>query len=904
MINSTIRSLFFSGLAITLLATSAPAAVTTLQLQNERHGDCLASSNGRVVAETCAAGAATQQWRYDSNRLSLVDSSGQCVEGKRSNRAVTLKGCNGKKQQQWQSAADGSYRNRKTGQCLAEASDGTIRSAKCSRSGTRWQEYTAPPPPAETDALINSAHGQCLNAANDPFVDVRNCDESAAQQWYWNATTGQLVSAAGKCIAANQAFNLVEQESCASGRQSQQWLLDPIANTLTNAATNQCLDVWGGEIDNEVGVWSCDGSPRQEWKFANAEPPQPPADSRNIINLSQGQCLHTAGGGLVNARDCDTGDIAQKWLFTNGELKNSQGQCIDATASFDLVSLASCNGAASQQWQYDAAAMTYTNAATGQCLDLWGGVRDNEFGVWTCDGSARQQFQDYDPGQQPGAGAWEALQLQFNGLDVAVDNDGKRLFYSLGAGYSTPASWTASVGFDPTQPVTLKIQGQTLVNGGSITLTGVSYGATIPVERYENGSLKDRYDLLFTNLPVIALTAPLITDEPKREGTFQLASGMFNQNTGTMKMGIEFRGATSQLYPKKSFSIQIGKDSDWTDERKLKLLGMRKDGDWILDATYRDTTFVRNLINHNLYREIHPYVYKDATGAPQGQPSIRGELVEVILNGAYHGVYVLSERVDRKLLDLSKVDVPEDASGNELWDQVDWTRPENGSVLYKAEYMEAAFLDAANYRVGYEQKYPKPEDVVRWEPLDELADFIINSSDAEFVDRVGDIFDIDSLVDYCALVLVGQAQDNTQKNFYLARNENGKYAIITWDFDATFGMFWDGSPDDSAEWFFPTNDNRLFQRLINLPATGFNARLKARWAELRSSLFTPDALAARFQAYRDQANLAAARSRNMQRWPESGGAGAANPELGSADYIRDLLVRRLAFVDTKIAELP
>ncbi len=894
-------------LGCAIIFSNAQAKTESLQLQNVQYGNCLTYSGNTPIADTCITGTAEQQWTYDTKKKTLKSGSGQCIAIDRHNAgAVVLVNCKGKREEQWKSLDDGRFKNKKNAQCLRETSSGAIDTVGCGASADsiRWQDYVAPPPPVETDSLINGAHGQCLHSGNAPFVDVRNCDDSTAQQWAWDASSRHLVSATGQCVAANEAFNLVTQENC-SNAATQLWAHDPVANTFINTATNQCLDVWGGEIDNEVGVWSCDGSPRQRWTFANATPPPPPPGSKNILNLAQGQCINTAGDALVNARDCDTSDIAQQWVFDAGQLINAQGLCIDGSASFNLVSLAACSGASSQQWQYDSATKNYINAANGQCLDLWGGERDNEFGIWTCDGSARQQFQDYNPTPPPGAGDWETLGLQFNGMDIAVDHDGKRLFYSLGAGYAAPTSWTATVAIDPAAPVTLKIQGQILVDGGTVTLPNITYGATVPVERYQNGTLKDRYDLLFTNLPVIALNADLITDEPKREGRFQLSSGFFSQNTGVMKMGIEIRGATSQIYPKKSFSIQIGKDDDWREERKLKLLGMRKDGDWILDAAYRDTTFVRNLVSHNIYREIHPYVYKDASRNPSGQPSIRGELVEVILNGSYHGIYVLSERVDRKLLGLSKINVPEDANGNKLWDQVDWTLPENGSVLYKAQFMEAAFLDAANYRIGYEQKYPDPEDeAVRWEPLDALADLIINSSDAEFIAQAGNVFDIDSLVDYWALVLAGQAQDNTQKNFYWARNEAGKYAIITWDFDATFGMFWDGSVDDSASWFFPTDDNRLFQRLINLPATGFNAKLKARWAQLRSGPFSADALASRFQAYIDQSSLSGARARNMQRWPGSGGAGADNPELGTADYIRNLLIDRLSFVDGKIATLP
>lgn len=74
-------------------------------------------------------------------------------------------------------------------------------------------------------------------------------------------------------------------------------------------------------------------------------------------------------------------------------------------------------------------------------------------------------------------------------------------------------------------------------------------------------------------------------------------------------MGIKVRGKTSRLYPKKSFSLELVKADNPNDEQKIKLLNLHKDSDWILDACYRDTSFVRNLLSHDVYRTIRPYAY-------------------------------------------------------------------------------------------------------------------------------------------------------------------------------------------------------------------------------------------------------------------------------------------------------
>jgi hypothetical protein len=120
-------------------------------------------------------------------------------------------------------------------------------------------------------------------------------------------------------------------------------------------------------------------------------------------------------------------------------------------------------------------------------------------------------------------------------------------------------------------------------------------------------------------------------------------------------------------------------------------------------------------------------------------------------------------------------------------------------------------------------------------------------------------------------------------------------------------MYWDGNPYTSASWWDPAK-NKLIARLSTLTATGFNAKVKLRWNELRGTIFTTQALTNRFIAYSQivspNGNPENLRSRNLARWPESGGLGADNPELATIAYIQDWIQRRIAFLDTKIAAQP
>ncbi len=505
---------------------------------------------------------------------------------------------------------------------------------------------------------------------------------------------------------------------------------------------------------------------------------------------------------------------------------------------------------------------------------------------------------------------WVGLHISIDGIDVATDSANKRLFMSLPVGYTTFQSLAGVVAFDgAASGVGLGFDGGIEAETGQvINLANVQYGSTIPVDLYQDNVLVDTYTLVFTNLTVVELNAELIVDEPKLFGDFRLSSAEFDQMTGVMEMGIEFRGSTSQRYPKKSFSIEIREDGDPEDELKLTLLDMRKDGDWLMDATYRDTTDVRNIISMDIYNDMRPYAYLDSAGVPKGKAAISGNQVEVILNERYHGTYILEEKIDRKFLDLEKADVPEDADGNELWDQVDFSDPANGSSLYKADTNSADLYFPADIEKDFEAKYPKSDDIVHYVPLQELIDFLNESSDAEFIAQVDDIVDISSVVDFWIMTNLTQNRDSLKKNYYLARNMSEKWFFVPWDNDATFGMYWDGSEYTSISWWDPEKNN-LIRRLHENPLTGFNRLVRERWTELRGTLFTVEALTARFAEYRlDSVPVPGVtenpRERNLIRWPDSGGEGKDNPELGTVEFVQDWIERRIEFLDEEINSQP
>jgi len=111
----------------------------------------------------------------------------------------------------------------------------------------------------------------------------------------------------------------------------------------------------------------------------------------------------------------------------------------------------------------------------------------------------------------------------------------------------------------------------------------------------------------------------------------------FNNYDG--KISIEIRGASSQMFPKKSYSIETQTDSGTNNN--VLLLGMPKENDWVLYAPYSDKSLVRNVISYRIYEEM-------------GNWSPRTRYVDLYLNQDYQGIYVLTEKVKR---DKNRVDI-------------------------------------------------------------------------------------------------------------------------------------------------------------------------------------------------------------------------------------------------------
>ncbi len=424
-----------------------------------------------------------------------------------------------------------------------------------------------------------------------------------------------------------------------------------------------------------------------------------------------------------------------------------------------------------------------------------------------------------------------------------------------------------------------------------------------------------------SNLPIIVINTEgaEIVDEPKINvfmGVINNAPGQRNNLTdpytdyqGTI--GIEIRGATSQNYPKKQYSVEL-RDPDGKDTA-VALLGMPKEADWILNAPYGDKSLMRNILAYQLSRDLGHY-------AP------RTKLCEVVLNGDYQGVYVLIERIKR---DKNRVDVArlqeDELSGDDLTGGyiIKIDRDTEGNEDGWASTYAPPYRQEDNQRIYFRYEYPDTDEIAP-EQKTYIQQYIRDFEDALAGENFTDptlgytpYINVNSFVDYFIVNEVSKNLNAYRLSTFLHKqkdSDGGKLVMgPVWDYNFSFGSaefcIQNGGPEEFALSFsrLCSTDFWLapfwWERLLEDPAYANN--LATRWAGLRDGRLTT----ARFTERIDSvaALVEEAQIRNFTRWPILGERVWPNPYTGETyqdevNYLKNWATQRLGWLDENLPQ--
>jgi len=328
-----------------------------------------------------------------------------------------------------------------------------------------------------------------------------------------------------------------------------------------------------------------------------------------------------------------------------------------------------------------------------------------------------------------------------------------------------------------------------------------TYGVTVWVA--DNPELAGAQPVVATEyteewgLPVFHLSAP-----EGLGGTYQ--PGTVTVDGTTLEASVKIRGASSANYPKKSYMLEF-------EEDELAVPGWDKTRDHlILLSTFDDNSYVRQKLVYDLWAGIAAHWDADRLVPRTG-------FAVVYLNGVYHGLYVMLDRIDNEFLRHMGL--------------------EDTGDLFKAVNHDANFyLTASNgseksrLSAGYEKKEGDPED--DFSSLEDLVAFTGSASAEEIVSGMDDWLDRGEFMDWLLLVHYTLSEDSAGKNSYLYLDpERGVFRYAPWDFNHAWGQNWytQRTSVDRINSF--SGSNRVFWALHEADSDA----LWARFAELRDN---------------------------------------------------------------------
>jgi len=298
---------------------------------------------------------------------------------------------------------------------------------------------------------------------------------------------------------------------------------------------------------------------------------------------------------------------------------------------------------------------------------------------------------------------------------------------------------------------------------------------------------------------------------------------------------LKVRGASSTLYPKKAYKVSF--------EEKVTVYDLPKDDKYVLDALYIDRSKIRNLLSSSLWNEINNNQYIDN--------DLRGKFVEVFIDDEYVGIYVLKEKIDKSVTNISDDGV----ILKSIFHMNDYYI--NEFLSYDYSISDDSFL---NFDIKYFNKLSFYSIINKMKEYYTQMDF--NSID--------DNFYLDNYLNYYIFVTLISGNDNVDYNYYLSVSDNSSKILITpWDMDLTWGLSWS---DDSLFSKFSMESSSDVSWMDNNITKNMDDKtlslLKDRYWELRKNVITMDTINGYLDSYEDLLVNSGAAKRDSERWYE------------------------------------
>jgi hypothetical protein len=420
--------------------------------------------------------------------------------------------------------------------------------------------------------------------------------------------------------------------------------------------------------------------------------------------------------------------------------------------------------------------------------------------------------------------------------------------------------------------------------------------------------------LTSSNLPIIVINTngQEIPDDPKitadmgivynGEGVRNKVTDPFNHYNG--KIGIEVRGQSSQMFPMKSYSIELWDNAGASLDKSL--FGLPKESDWVLYAPYTDKTLMRNFLAYTFSREM-------------GHWAANCRYVEVVVNGDYKGIYVFMEKIKRGSgrVPVSKI-ATTDVSGDAVTGGYIFSIDKEADGWYSAVYPP---YGTSGQNIRYSYIYPKLTSIVTAQQ-NYLKSYVDSFEAAlkgdQFQDKITGwrkFADEASFIDYSIVNELSRNVDGYRLSAYFNKDRQSKggniFAGPAWDYDLAFRNANYCRGAETTGWAYQFNRD-CPQDFWQVPFwwyqfekdSAYQSAFRCRWKQVREASLSDTRI---FKLIDSVVALTAeARTRHFQRWPILGQYIWPNPQPIPATYdgeitsLKEWLTARISWISSAI----
>ncbi|MBI9038928.1 MAG: CotH kinase family protein [Bacteroidales bacterium] len=420
-----------------------------------------------------------------------------------------------------------------------------------------------------------------------------------------------------------------------------------------------------------------------------------------------------------------------------------------------------------------------------------------------------------------------------------------------------------------------------------------------------------------SNLPIIIIetNGQVIPDEPKitvemgiiynGEGQRNYVSDPFNNYDGLV--GIEKRGSSSQMFPKKQYAFET-RDS-FGNNLNVSLLGMPEENDWILYAPYSDKSLMRNVLTFKLTNDMGYYASRTC-------------FCELVLNGEYMGIYVLMEKIkrDKNRVDIAKMD-EDDLSGDSLTGgyivKIDKTTGSTSGGWYST----FPPYPGSWQNIYYQYHYPNA-DVIQYQQKEYIEDFIYEFESTMDSDEFNDpesgyasIIDVNNFADYIIINELGKSVDSYRYSTFLHKDResiDGRLKMgPIWDFNLAFGNadYFTGFDPEGFMITYPDFPNFIkpfwWEKLFT--DAKFFQNIVLDWNIFRQDVLHLDSIYNYIDCTAEFLNES--QERNFERWPILGQYVWPNYFIGATyeeeiQYLKEFITERIEWLDVQFKIQP